>query len=135
MKHTTFHALKTTVKNNRLLQEYDFIVVGAGSAGCVVANRLSEINDWKVLLIEAGGEENAVMDIPALVNYFQFSNANWKYKTLPSTRYCLSMENNQCHWPRGKVMGGSSVLNYMIYTRGNRWDYDNWERMGNNGND
>ncbi|KAL0266694.1 UNVERIFIED_CONTAM: hypothetical protein PYX00_009167 [Menopon gallinae] len=121
-------------KDERNIQkEYDFIIVGAGSAGCVVTNRLSEVKEWSVLLIEAGGPENVIMDIPAVVNYLQFSSANWKYKTEPSSSYCLGMENNRCHWPRGRVMGGSSVLNYMIYTRGNRRDYDNWEKMGNEG--
>ncbi|XP_063238482.1 glucose dehydrogenase [FAD, quinone]-like [Bacillus rossius redtenbacheri] len=113
--------------------EYDFIVVGAGSAGCVVANRLTEVPDWTVLLIEAGREENYVMDVPIIANYLQFSEANWKYKTEPSDAACLGHTNRRCNWPRGKVMGGSSVLNYMIYTRGNWRDYDNWRSMGNDG--
>lgn len=108
-------------------------MVGAGTAGCVVANRLSEVPNWKVLLIEAGSEENFLMDVPILANFLQFSNANWKYKTQPSSTYCLGMEKGECHWPRGKVMGGSSVLNYMIYTRGNRRDFDQWEALGNKG--
>lgn len=116
-----------------LLHEYDFIVVGAGTAGCVVANRLSENPNWKILLIEAGVNENYLMDIPMVANYLQFTEANWKYKTKPSSRYCAGFENQQCNWPRGKVMGGSSVLNYMIYTRGTRPDYDNWKAMGNEG--
>lgn len=116
-----------------LLSEYDFIVVGAGTAGCVIANRLTEIPDWKVLLVEAGYNENYVMDIPLLANYLQFTTANWKYKTKPSEKYCAGFENKQCNWPRGKVIGGSSVLNYMIYTRGAAQDYNNWEAMGNDG--
>ncbi|KAJ8872315.1 hypothetical protein PR048_025919 [Dryococelus australis] len=113
--------------------EYDFIVVGAGSAGCVIANRLTEVPEWSVLLIEAGREENFVMDVPIVVNYLQFTDANWKYKTEPSGTSCLGHTNGQCNFPRGKVIGGSSVLNYMIYTRGNRRDYDNWRAMGNDG--
>lgn len=73
------------------------------------------------------------MDMPILVHYLQFTEANWAYKTQPSDRYCLGMKNGQCNWPRGKVVGGSSVLNYMIYTRGHRKDYDNWARLGNTG--
>lgn len=73
------------------------------------------------------------MDMPILANYLQFTETNWKYKTEPSGRYCMGMDNGQCNYPRGKVMGGSSVLNYMIYTRGNHRDYDNWARMGNKG--
>lgn len=117
----------------KLLPEYDFIVVGAGSAGCVVANRLTEISDWDVLLIEAGGKENYVMDIPIAANLLPFTEANWKYRSVPSDNSCLSMENGQCVWHRGKVMGGTSSINFMLYTRGNRRDYDHWEEIGNPG--
>ncbi|XP_050302409.1 glucose dehydrogenase [FAD, quinone]-like [Anthonomus grandis grandis] len=118
---------------SKLLKEYDFIVVGAGTAGCVVANRLSENPDWKVLLVEAGRPENFLMDMPILANYLQFTDSNWRYKTEPNGRSCLGFDGQRCNWPRGKVVGGSSVLNYMIYTRGNRQDFDNWAAMGNNG--
>ncbi|XP_075983930.1 glucose dehydrogenase [FAD, quinone]-like [Anticarsia gemmatalis] len=116
-----------------LLSEYDFIIVGAGTAGCVLANRLTEVPEWKVLLVEAGNNENFVMDIPIVANYLQFTAANWGYKTKPSKKYCAGFENQQCNWPRGKVVGGSSVLNYMIYTRGTQQDYDAWKQMGNDG--
>lgn len=116
-----------------MFKEYDFIIVGAGSAGCILANRLSENPNWKVLLLEAGPSENFVMDIPMVVHYLQALNVNWNYKTKPSNSSCLGMKNNQCSWPRGKVMGGSSVLNFMIYTRGNRRDYDRWAELGNVG--
>lgn len=115
------------------LPEYDFIVVGAGSAGCVVANRLTEASDWNVLLLEAGREENYIMDIPMLVQLLQSSDANWNYKSIPSNNSCLGLTNRQCMFPRGKVMGGSSVLNYMVHTRANRRDYDLWESLGNTG--
>ncbi|CAH0548916.1 unnamed protein product [Brassicogethes aeneus] len=118
---------------NQLRASYDFIVVGAGTAGCVLANRLSENPDWNVLLIEAGNSENYMFDMPILANYLQFIETNWKYKTEPSKKFCMGMDNGQCNWPRGKVIGGSSVLNYMIYTRGNRRDYDHWSAMGNSG--
>ncbi|XP_050528297.1 glucose dehydrogenase [FAD, quinone]-like [Daktulosphaira vitifoliae] len=113
--------------------EYDFIIVGAGSAGSVVASRLTEVLKWKVLLIEAGQEEHFIMDIPLAANMLQFTEANWKYKTMPSNEYCLGHVNKQCNFPRGKVMGGSSVLNYMIYTRGHKKDYDTWFDAGNIG--
>lgn len=116
-----------------LLSEYDFIIVGAGTAGCALANRLSEVPEWKILLVEAGVNENYVMDIPIVANYLQFTTANWGYKTKPSNKYCTGFENQQCNWPRGKVIGGSSVLNYMIYTRGAPKDYNNWNEMGNEG--
>ncbi|XP_023943772.2 glucose dehydrogenase [FAD, quinone] [Bicyclus anynana] len=116
-----------------LLSEYDFIVIGAGTAGCVLANRLTEIPEWKVLLVEAGNNENFVMDIPILANHLQLTEANWRYKTKSSNKYCAGFENQQCNWPRGKVVGGSSVLNFMIYTRGAAPDYNNWEALGNEG--
>ncbi|XP_050069152.1 glucose dehydrogenase [FAD, quinone]-like [Anopheles maculipalpis] len=116
-----------------LLAAYDFIIVGAGSAGCVLANRLSEVPDWTVLLIEAGSHESLLMDIPMAAHFLQNYDINWDYRTKPSNRYCLAFNNNQCRFPRGKVMGGSSVINYMIYTRGNRRDYDTWAAMGNTG--
>ncbi|XP_012542669.2 glucose dehydrogenase [FAD, quinone] [Monomorium pharaonis] len=113
---------------------YDFIVVGAGTAGATIAARLSEIHQVKILLIEAGSNENLLMDIPLLVHMLQLSNdINWKYRTKSSDRYCLGMNNKRCNWPRGKVTGGSSVLNYMIATRGGAEDYDRWAQMGNEG--
>jgi len=111
--------------------KYDFIVVGAGSAGLVVANRLSEVDDWKVLLIEAGRDADTLMNIPGIVGELQLMPINWKYRTVPMTNSCLSLEEQRCKYPRGKVMGGSSTINYMVYTRGNRKDYDNWADMGN----
>ncbi|CAH2000166.1 unnamed protein product [Acanthoscelides obtectus] len=121
------------IPEDRMLKQYDFIVVGSGTAGCVVANRLSENPDWNVLLVEAGRTENYIMDVPIMANFLQFTESNWAYKTEPSDKFCVGMDGQQCNWPRGKVVGGSSVLNYMIYTRGNRRDYDNWAKMGNTG--
>ncbi|XP_043491507.1 glucose dehydrogenase [FAD, quinone] [Polistes fuscatus] len=116
-----------------LLRSYDFIVVGGGSAGAVVASRLSEINNWNVLLLEAGGQETDISDVPLLAGYLQLTQLDWQYKTEAEGTYCLAMENGRCNWPRGKVIGGSSVLNYMLYLRGNKKDYDIWEQQGNPG--
>ncbi|XP_018569543.1 glucose dehydrogenase [FAD, quinone] [Anoplophora glabripennis] len=115
--------------------EYDFIVIGGGSAGAVVASRLSEVTNWTVLLIEAGGDENEISDIPSLSGYMQMSQFDWMYQTSPpgESPYCLAMVGDRCNWPRGKVLGGSSVLNAMIYVRGNKLDYDYWEHQGNPG--
>lgn len=121
------------IESDELLREYDFIVVGAGSAGSVLASRLSEIENWKILLLEAGGDETEISDVPLMAGYLQLSKLDWKYKTEPSGKACLAMNGGRCNWPRGKVLGGSSVLNYMLYLRGNRRDYDNWELLGNIG--
>lgn len=90
-----------------------------------------------MLLVEAGGDENEISDVPSLAGYTQMSHMDWMYQTEPPppgvAPYCLAMVGDRCNWPRGKVLGGSSVLNAMIYVRGNRHDYDNWERMGNPG--
>lgn len=113
---------------------YDFIVIGAGTAGATVASRLTEIKDLTVLLIETGVEEELYMDIPLLTNFLQrIPGIDWMYQTEPSDNYCRGMVGHKCNYPQGKVMGGSSVINFMIATRGNKWDYDNWARMGNRG--
>lgn len=95
------HTNEEPLDRTSLLPEYDFIIVGAGTAGCTLANRLTENPNWKVLLIEAGRPENYLMDYPLLANYLQFTNANWKYKTEPSATSCTGFDNNQCNWPRG----------------------------------
>jgi choline dehydrogenase-like flavoprotein len=107
-------------------------VVGAGPAGCVVANRLCEISEWNVLLIEADDKENYVMDILLFAHMLSFTKANWGYKTFPNGK-CLSMGNKQCRFHTVKVMGGSSTVNFVASTRGNRRIYDRWEEMGNPG--
>jgi choline dehydrogenase-like flavoprotein len=114
-------------------EEYDFIVIGAGSGGSVVANRLTEVPGWSVLLLEAGADENFVSDIPLMASYAPFLGFNWGYRTEPNENYCRGMVGKRCRWPRGKVMGGTSVINYMVYTRGNQRDYDLWEELGNTG--
>lgn len=114
-------------------KEYDFIVVGAGSAGSVIANRLTEISQWSVLLIEAGRDEVVGLDVPLLAAYVVGTDYNWGYKTERMNGACLGMKQQRCHWPRGKAVGGTSVINFMVYTRGFQKDYDDWEKMGNYG--
>ncbi|XP_023946548.2 glucose dehydrogenase [FAD, quinone]-like [Bicyclus anynana] len=114
-------------------EEFDFIVVGAGAAGCVVANRLTENHKWKVLLLEAGPEEPDVTLVPGLSSALLGSNIDWQYRTQPNGRSCLAHPGGSCPWPRGKTMGGSSSINSMAYLRGNRADYDAWAAAGNDG--
>jgi len=109
---------------------YDFIIVGAGSAGCVLANRLSSNPQTKVLLLEAGGSDDSpLIHTPAMSAVLQDSVYDWRYRTVPQ-RGC---NMRRFFWPRGRVLGGSSSINYMIYIRGHRGDYDRWRDLGNEG--
>ncbi|SPP78675.1 glucose dehydrogenase [FAD, quinone] [Drosophila guanche] len=114
-------------------QAYDFIIIGGGSAGTVLASRLSEISHWKILLLEAGGHETDISDVPLLSLYLHKSKMDWKYRTQPQATACQAMKDHRCCWTRGKVLGGSSVLNTMLYIRGNRRDFDQWAAFGNPG--
>jgi len=111
--------------------EADFVVVGAGSAGCVVANRLSANPANKVVLLEAGGRDwNPWIHVP--VGYFKTMHnpsVDWCYATEPDP----GLNGRSLEWPRGKVLGGSSSLNGLLYVRGQKEDYDRWRQMGNKG--
>ncbi|CAF0758008.1 unnamed protein product [Adineta steineri] len=107
---------------------YDYIVVGSGSAGAVLANRLSENNNKQVLLIEAGGADtNDIIHMPAACGNCQRGDIDWQYKTTPQVHSHFNCINQQGNWPRGKVLGGCSSINYMQYVRGDPHDYDSWE--------
>lgn len=119
--------------NKQIYETYDFIVVGAGPGGATVAGRLSEVEDWNVLVLEAGKDESIYTDIPALASYLFFTDYNWGYTSEKRDNQCLGSKDQRCVWPRGKGMGGGSIINYMIYTRGNRKDFDDYEKAGNTG--
>ncbi|KAJ8949205.1 hypothetical protein NQ318_021698 [Aromia moschata] len=120
-------------ENSRLFPEYDFIVVGGGSSGAVVASRLSEIPEWRVLLLEAGMDEPTGTQVPSMFLNFIGSEIDWGFRTEPEAQACLAENEQRCYWPRGKVIGGTSVMNGMMYMRGSRTDYDDWAELGNDG--
>ncbi|XP_045465785.1 glucose dehydrogenase [FAD, quinone]-like [Harmonia axyridis] len=109
---------------------FDFIVVGSGSSGSVVATRLVETGRFKVLVVEAGGIPSITSEIPALWTNMQFTDQVWNYPTEPSNTSCLGFQNASCLWPRGKLLGGCSAINAMIYVRGNDKDYNSWSEKG-----
>ncbi|HUS95177.1 MAG TPA: GMC family oxidoreductase N-terminal domain-containing protein, partial [Hyphomicrobiaceae bacterium] len=112
-------------------RSFDYIIAGAGSAGCVLANRLSENPSVEVLLLEAGGpDDNPWIHIP--VGYFKTLHnpeTDWRYKTEPDK----GLAGRSLDWPRGKTLGGSSAINGLLYIRGHRSDFDHWRQLGNSG--
>ena len=113
------------------MEEFDYIIIGAGSAGCVLANRLSSISTNKILLLEAGGKDNYPwIHIP--VGYYKTMHnpkTDWCFKTEPDE----TMNNRSINYPRGKTLGGSSSINGLLYIRGQEQDYDTWRQLGNVG--
>src|SRR5512136_2420058 len=113
------------------MEEFDYIVVGGGSAGCVVASRLSEDSKVRVCLLEAGGAGNSwVVKAPiAIAIQVPSKTNNWAFDTVPQP----GVNGRVGYQPRGKALGGSSAINAMVYIRGHRSDYDGWAALGNTG--
>lgn len=109
---------------------YDYIIIGAGSAGCVLANRLSKNGAHRVLILEAGGPDtNPNIHIPGAYSKLHYTKDNWNLWSEPQE----NILNRKIYLPRGKTLGGSSSINAMVYVRGNRADYDGWAALGNEG--
>ncbi|MGB3875266.1 MAG: choline dehydrogenase [Shinella zoogloeoides] len=114
-----------------MTETYDYIIIGAGSAGCVLANRLSEDPATRVLVLEYGGSDKSIfIQMPTALSIpMNGTKYNWKYMTLPEP----GLDGRQVHCPRGKVIGGSSSINGLVYMRGNARDFDEWEELGARG--
>ena len=113
------------------MAEAEFVVIGAGAAGCLLANRLSADPNNRVILLEAGGRDtNPLISVPLLAGFLYYvKSLNWPYRTEPDP----GLNGRSLVWPRGRVLGGSTAINGMMYMRGHRHDYDTWHDLGLDG--
>jgi choline dehydrogenase-like flavoprotein len=106
---------------------YDYIIIGAGTAGCVLANRLTESPATRVLLLEAGPRDTKFeIRIPAAFSKLFKTTVDWGYETVAQPE----LAGRKLYWPRGKMLGGTSSMNAQMHVRGNRADYDGWAALG-----
>ncbi|XP_057652378.1 glucose dehydrogenase [FAD, quinone]-like [Diorhabda carinulata] len=121
---------KTLLDREKNYGTYDFVIIGAGSSGTVLANRLSEITSWKILLIEAGDfSDGGLINIPAYYNYHAKSKYNWAYTSVPQKNSCLGNPNKSCSIDCGKGVGGGTLINGYVYSRGPREQYNNLAKV------
>ena len=112
---------------------YDYVVIGAGTAGCVMASRLSEDENVTVLLIEAGPTEDVYSDIPKTSFYLLDTPIDWEFVSESQHKSGFGLKDRRIKYGRGKILGGSSVTNFLVYNRGNPRDYDKWKSDGAEG--
>ncbi|XP_054714466.1 L-sorbose 1-dehydrogenase-like [Uloborus diversus] len=124
---------QSPITTKSVKKEYDYVIIGAGSAGSVVANRLTEIPCVNVLLIEAGSPPPVLTDVPVFARESWYTPYDWFYRTAPQAHTGNGLVGRQLVYPRGKMLGGSSTMNHMVYVRGNRHNYDNWAALGAKG--
>jgi len=110
--------------------KFHFIIVGAGSAGSIIAARLSEVTDWNILLLEAGGDPPESSEIPLKWSLALNTEYDWKFLTEKEDNLFKSLDGERCHVPRGCMLGGSSSMNVMLQIRGTKFDFDEWEKIG-----
>src|SRR5690606_12186422 len=131
--HQTTAQHRSNLNDGRCLmsQSFDYIIIGAGSAGCVLANRLSEDPATRVLVLEYGGSDKSIfIQMPTALSIpMNGSKYNWRYYTVPEP----GLDGRRVHCPRGKVLGGSSSINGLVYMRGHARDFDEWEELGAKG--
>lgn len=137
LKKSNVYTTRILLCNHKMVllkQSFDYLIVGGGTAGLAVATRLSENPNVQVVVLEAGpsalnGEDGGAITVPGRYGETIGSGYDWKFQTKPQP----GMANRCIDWPRGRVLGGTSALNFMAWNRGDRRDYDAWEKFGNAG--
>ncbi|XP_018332923.1 glucose dehydrogenase [FAD, quinone]-like isoform X2 [Agrilus planipennis] len=132
LKEWMFTYFSNYLLPEKIINEFDYIVVGSGSAGSIVALRLAENSNNTVLVLEAGICAGILFDIPGLTPLLQKSLVDWHYSTVPQKHGGWALKNNISNWPMGSIYGGTSRLNSMIYARGHPSDFKSWFKNDSN---
>ena len=118
-----------SVRSQNWNKHYDIIIVGAGTAGSILANQVIHNTKYSVLLLEAGGNQNFLFETPALSHLLRSaSSLDWQFVTEPQENACFGLNDHRSRWSTGKVVGGSSAIGHMIYSNGNPEDYGQWPK-------